>query len=97
MQTADDFDLQKAAQVKLDKCTYSRVALLGDAGYCPSPFTAMGTSLAITGAYVLAGEILQQRDNIPVGLQKYERELRPLVTKLQKLAPGEPWIMTPDS
>lgn len=34
-----------------------RVALVGDAGYCASPLSGMGTSLALVGAYVLAGEV----------------------------------------
>jgi 2-polyprenyl-6-methoxyphenol hydroxylase-like FAD-dependent oxidoreductase len=34
-----------------------RVTLVGDAGYCASPLSGMGTSLALVGAYVLAGEL----------------------------------------
>ena len=34
-----------------------RVTLAGDAGYCASPLSGMGTSLALVGAYVLAGEL----------------------------------------
>ena len=34
-----------------------RVTLVGDAGYCPSPLSGQGTSLALVGAYVLAGEL----------------------------------------
>src|SRR5262249_40402861 len=32
------------------------VVLVGDAGYCASPMSGQGTSLALIGAYVLAGE-----------------------------------------
>ncbi len=46
-----------APQVHLDRWSAGRVVLLGDAGYCPSPLTGMGTSLALVGAYVLAGEL----------------------------------------
>jgi hypothetical protein len=35
----------------------SRVALVGDAGYCASSLYGMGTGLAVVGAYVLAGEL----------------------------------------
>jgi 2-polyprenyl-6-methoxyphenol hydroxylase-like FAD-dependent oxidoreductase len=31
-----------------------RTAVLGDAAYCASPISGMGTSLALAGAYVLA-------------------------------------------
>ena len=37
--------------------TSGRVALVGDAGYCASPLSGMGTSLALVGAYLLAGEL----------------------------------------
>ena len=39
------------------------IALLGDAAYCASPISGMGTSLALTGAYVLAGELARGRDH----------------------------------
>lgn len=54
---ADDFYTQDFAQVKLDTWTEGRVVLVGDAGYCPSPMTGQGTSLALIGACVLGGEI----------------------------------------
>ena len=39
-----------------------RVALTGDAAWCPTPLSGMGTSLAITGAGVLAGEMSRTDD-----------------------------------
>lgn len=65
METAEDFYMQEIAQVKIPSWSSGRVALLGDAGYCPcpSPISGMGTSLAIVGAYVLAGEIVRNNGN----------------------------------
>lgn len=54
---ADDFYNQKVGQVKMDKWFKGRVVLLGDAAYCPSPISGIGTSLGLVGAYVLAGEL----------------------------------------
>ncbi|KAH9893783.1 FAD/NAD(P)-binding domain-containing protein [Xylariomycetidae sp. FL2044] len=54
---ADDWYAFDVAQVRLDSYSRGSVVLAGDAGYCPSPFTGLGTSLAMTGALVLAGEI----------------------------------------
>ena len=55
--TADDFYFDAFLQIKMDSWTSGRVALIGDAGYCASPLSGMGTSLALVGAYVLAGEL----------------------------------------
>ena len=54
---ASDFYLESMGQVRLDRWSRGRVVLLGDAGYCPSPLTGLGTNLALVGAYVLAGEL----------------------------------------
>jgi 2-polyprenyl-6-methoxyphenol hydroxylase-like FAD-dependent oxidoreductase len=55
--TAPDFYLDSMGQVLLGRWSRGRVVLLGDAGYCPSPLTGLGTSLALVGAYILAGEL----------------------------------------
>ncbi|MFE2141076.1 FAD-dependent monooxygenase [Streptomyces sp. NPDC059456] len=51
---APDFYCDAMAQVRMDSWSRGRVTLLGDAGYCPSPLSGQGTSLALVGAYVLA-------------------------------------------
>ena len=97
MHEADDFYMQHVAQVRLDHWSRGRVTLVGDAGYAPSPFTGMGTSLAFIGAYVLAGEISRRPDDIPAALEAYERILKPLVQSVQKLPPGIPWLVNPQT
>ena len=97
MRESDDFYLQHVAQVRLDRWSSGRVTVVGDAGYSPSPFTGMGTSLAFIGAYVLAGEISKQPNNVAAALESYERVLRPYVESVQKLPPGIPWIVNPQS
>ncbi|KAH9890197.1 monooxygenase [Xylariomycetidae sp. FL2044] len=56
---SDDFYAQEVGQVKMPdrRVARGRVALLGDAGYCPSPISGLGTTASLVGAYVLAGEI----------------------------------------
>ncbi|OBA90899.1 FAD-binding monooxygenase, partial [Mycobacteriaceae bacterium 1482268.1] len=56
-QEADDFYFDSFLQVHMPSWTSGRVALVGDAGYCASPLSGMGTSLALVGAYILAGEL----------------------------------------
>ena len=56
-QEADDFYFDSFLQVHMPNWASGRVALVGDAGYCASPLSGMGTSLALVGAYILAGEL----------------------------------------
>jgi 2-polyprenyl-6-methoxyphenol hydroxylase-like FAD-dependent oxidoreductase len=84
------------ALVRAPRWSHGRVALVGDAAYCPSPMTGMGTTLAVVGAYVLAGEIASHaalRD----ALDGYERIMRPWVEQVQKLPPGMPRMANPTS
>lgn len=97
MHESDDFYMQHVGQVRLDRWSNGRVTVVGDAGYAPSPFTGMGTSLSFIGAYILAGEISRQPENIPAALKSYERVLRPYVESIQKLPPGIPWAVNPQS
>src|SRR4051794_21048766 len=84
MHAADDFVLDSMAQVHLPAWSRGRVVLLGDAAWCPTPVTGLGTSLALVGAYVLAGD-LAATDDLPTALGRYEEVLRPYVTSAQKL------------
>lgn len=89
MRTAPDWAYQDLAQVKLDSWTRGRVALVGDAGYCPTPLTGLGTTLALVGAYVLAGELGRDGD-VAGALARYDAVMRPFVTAAQELPPGSP-------
>ncbi|WP_223623703.1 FAD-dependent monooxygenase [Microbacterium sp. EST19A] len=84
----DDFHLDTVSQVHMDEWTRRRVALLGDAGYCGSPLTGMGTSLALVGAYVLAGELGRARGDHAAAFRRYEQIMRPYVTAAHTLPPG---------
>lgn len=88
-QHADDFYFDSLAQVHMPTWSSGRVTLVGDAGYCASPLSGMGTSLALVGAYVLAGE-LGAADNLDAerlrtALSGYETTMRPYVDKCQAL------------
>ena len=63
MWKAPDFYFDRIAQTHMERWSSGRVALLGDAAYCPSPLSGMGTSLALVGAYVLAGELATAGDD----------------------------------
>lgn len=65
--------------------------------YCASPFSGMGTTLALTGAWNLAGAILQHPDDHARAFAEYERTMRPVVDRAQKLAPGIPKGFHPET
>ena len=54
----------------------------------------MGTSLALVGAYVLAGE-LTARDDHREAFARFEATMRPYVDRAQKLPPGTPRLAFP--
>jgi 2-polyprenyl-6-methoxyphenol hydroxylase-like FAD-dependent oxidoreductase len=89
---ADDFYFDAFAQVHMPTISQSRVTLAGDAGYCASPLSGMGTSLALVGAYVLAGELGQAESldskGIQPALQRYEAVMRPYIDRCQDLPNG---------
>ncbi|MGW3967238.1 FAD-dependent monooxygenase [Amycolatopsis sp. NPDC005003] len=83
MRSAGDFYFDPVCQIVMDRWSTGRVTLLGDAGYCPSPASGQGTSLALAGAYVLAGELAA---GFSEALPRYEALMRPYVEKNQALA-----------
>jgi 2-polyprenyl-6-methoxyphenol hydroxylase-like FAD-dependent oxidoreductase len=85
MWTAPDFYFDATAQVRMDRWTRGRVALVGDAGYCPSALSGQGTSLALVGAYVLAEELGASADPA-VAFPRYEQRMRTYVALNQALA-----------
>ena len=87
MKTTKNFYCQEVVQIRTDTWHKGRVVLLGDAAYCPSPLSGMGTSGSLVGAYVLAGEINRYSGNIPLAFAKYDETLRPFVNEIQKLNP----------
>jgi 2-polyprenyl-6-methoxyphenol hydroxylase-like FAD-dependent oxidoreductase len=97
MEHAEDFYVQQVAQVKMPSWHKGRTVLLGDAGYCPAPVSGLGTTMAIVGAYVLAGCLVTHEHDLSRALEQYEADMRPFVESAQKLPPGVPAIATPQS
>ncbi|MCF7551390.1 FAD-dependent monooxygenase [Pseudonocardia sp. WMMC193] len=86
------FYFEAVGQTRLPYWSRGRVALAGDAAHCASPISGMSTSLALVGAYVLAGEVSADPGH---GLRRYEEVLRPYVERAQKLPPGAPGLLNP--
>ena len=75
-------------EVRQETWARGRVALLGDAAFCGSPLSGMGTSAAIVGGYVLAGELAAAGGDHRVAFPRYQNGLRDYVKQCQKLQIG---------
>ena len=93
---ADDLYVERLRQIRADRWSNGRTVLLGDAAWCATPVSGMGTSLAVVGAYVLAGELAAHVHHQD-GLAAYERVMRPYVDQAQDLPPGTPRLAHPRS
>ena len=80
MRESDDFYCSLFAQIRSPKIHDGRVVLLGDAGYATPGF---GTSLAIIGGYVLAGELLNHPGHVKTALERYEEIMLPFAKNSQ--------------
>jgi 2-polyprenyl-6-methoxyphenol hydroxylase-like FAD-dependent oxidoreductase len=88
MWDAPDFYFDTICQVHVEKWSRGRVALLGDAGYCGSPLAGLGTSMALVGAYVLAGELAAAPGQHETAFARYQDVMRDYVKQCQTLPPG---------
>ena len=58
----DDLYFDVVSQIRMNRWSHGRVLLIGDAAGCISLLGGEGTGLAITEAYVLAGELARAGD-----------------------------------
>lgn len=93
---ADQLYVDYLTQIKAPSWRSGRVILCGDAAWCATPVSGVGTTLALVGGYVLAGEIASA-DTLAVAVEGYERHLRPMVNRAQRLPPGVPRVAHPRS
>jgi 2-polyprenyl-6-methoxyphenol hydroxylase-like FAD-dependent oxidoreductase len=98
LKDTENFYCERLGLVKLNSWSHGLVTLVGDAAYCPSPKSGMGTTSAIVGAYILAGEIGRHcgqpgkedadggnaAGNLRRALEAYEEKFRPFMTHVQK-------------
>jgi len=85
MMKAEDFYFDRTGQIRMPGMVRGRVALVGDAGSCPSPLTGQGTSLALVGAYVLAAELSASPHDAVSAFARYDARMRPFVVRNQEL------------
>ncbi|MFI0452688.1 FAD-dependent monooxygenase [Actinomadura sp. 6N118] len=69
------FYFDSITQLRMDTWSRGRVTLVGDAGYCPGPAVGGSTTLAVVGAYVLAGELARAGGDHERAFPAYERAM----------------------
>jgi 2-polyprenyl-6-methoxyphenol hydroxylase-like FAD-dependent oxidoreductase len=95
MRAADDFYCERLGLVKLKSWSSGHVTLIGDAAHCPTAMSGMGTTCAMIGAYILAGEIgrycaqeenqvEEGTDGLAAALKRYEQKFRPFAEGMQE-------------
>ena len=78
--------LDRVSQAVVPAWSKGRAVLIGDAAACPSLLAGEGTGLAMTEAYVLAGELQANGGDVPAAFAAYEQRLRPFIEEKQKAA-----------
>lgn len=82
------FYFDSITQLRTDRWSRRRVTLVGDAGYCPGPAVGGSTSLAVLGAYVLAGELARAHGDHLRAFAAYELQMREPVHRSRSFARG---------
>ncbi|HTL82953.1 MAG TPA: FAD-dependent monooxygenase [Bacteroidia bacterium] len=84
--TSPDFYFDTVSQIRMDRWYSGRVTLVGDACDCPSLLSGQGSTLAMVGAYILAGELKEAQGDHEVAFSEYQKQFKPLIGVKQDLA-----------
>ena len=79
-----DLYVDRVNQIRMERWSRGRVALVGDAAFCVSLLAGQGSALAMTAAYVLAGELARSGGGHEKAFEKYERTLRAYIEDRQR-------------
>ncbi|KZM22947.1 uncharacterized protein EKO05_0003898 [Ascochyta rabiei] len=96
LDACDDFYMTHWCRVETPQWTKGRCVTLGDAAFATM---GVGTSLAMTGAYCIAGELskIESTDQVQGALRKYEDIFRPWVEKHQNQNYGGMQLANPQT
>jgi 2-polyprenyl-6-methoxyphenol hydroxylase-like FAD-dependent oxidoreductase len=81
---AQDLYFDRVSQIRMDSWSRGRVALVGDAAFCASLMAGQGSALAMTAAYVLAGELGKAEGRHQEAFHNYEMLLRSYIVSKQR-------------
>lgn len=95
MQRVGDIYFDRVSQIRLERWTKGRTALVGDAAACVSLLAGEGAGLAMAEAYILAGELHTCGGDYAAAFARYEERLRPFLKRKQTTAAKWASSMTP--
>jgi 2-polyprenyl-6-methoxyphenol hydroxylase-like FAD-dependent oxidoreductase len=76
LDACEEVYLDEVTQIHMNSWSQGRVALVGDAAFCPSLLAGQGSALAMMAAYVLAGELSKRKAKPEAAFEHYARFLR---------------------
>jgi 2-polyprenyl-6-methoxyphenol hydroxylase-like FAD-dependent oxidoreductase len=79
-----DLYFDRVSQIRMGAWSKGRMALVGDAAFCVSLTAGQGAALAMTAAYVLAGELGRPGAGYAEAFRRYEALLRPFIARKQR-------------
>jgi 2-polyprenyl-6-methoxyphenol hydroxylase-like FAD-dependent oxidoreductase len=97
MDTAPDFYFDTVSQIQMNNWSKDRVTLVGDACDCPSLLSGQGSTLAMVGAYILAGELKEADGNYKTAYAQYQSIFKPFIDSKQKIAQNFSRSLVPKS
>ncbi len=86
MENAGDLYFDRVSQIRMDRWSKGRTAVIGDAAACVSLLAGEGTGLAIAEAYVLAGELRACGDNHIAAFARYQDRMMSFLKRKQESA-----------
>ena len=86
MPDAPDFYFDSVSQIEMESWFKNRIVLVGDACQCVTLLAGQGSSLAMTGAYVLAGELKNYKGEYFTAFNNYQRIMQPEIKLKQEMA-----------
>jgi 2-polyprenyl-6-methoxyphenol hydroxylase-like FAD-dependent oxidoreductase len=96
MRRADDLFFDSVSQIYMPTWSRGRIVLAGDAAHATSFASGQGSSMALVGAYILAGELATKAD-YSTAFAEYERIARPFVEMNQALVKVGTSLLQPNT
>ena len=87
MDRVEDIYFDRVSQIRMDAWSKGRVMLIGDAAACVSLLAGEGTGLAMTEAYVLAGELNRAAATTARRFAATSERLRPFIEAQAEVGP----------
>ena len=86
MSGAEEFYFDSVSQVRMDRWSRGRIALVGDSCFCPSLLAGEGAAFAMAGSYLLAGELKAALGDYERAFRRYQAQFKTFIDAKQKKA-----------